>query len=160
MQGLAAGAEDEVDDDIEFLPPEFGLMVLQELAIAQNFFGPSRRAGAATMKDRNVLPALFESRRRMRTDEPCAADQKNFHPGNFKINREWSEKQKSHRGGAEARRKAKELPLMTLIRKLLYSFHQMTFPSAASLPPCCKGFGVTIPAITGAHCDDGDFFLV
>ena len=34
---LAAGAENEIDDDIKLLPPEFRLMVLEKLAIAQEF---------------------------------------------------------------------------------------------------------------------------
>ena len=35
---LAAGAENEIDNYIKLLPPEFRLMVLEELAVAQNLF--------------------------------------------------------------------------------------------------------------------------
>ena len=35
---LAARAENEIDDNIKLLPSEFGLMVLEKLAIAKNFF--------------------------------------------------------------------------------------------------------------------------
>jgi hypothetical protein len=76
---LAAGAEDEINDDIKFQPPEFGLMVLQGLAVAKNFFSTRGRLGVATMKDGNVMATLQKLTGREMSDETAAADEKNFH---------------------------------------------------------------------------------
>ena len=54
MLRLAAGAENEIDDNIKFLLPKFRLMVLEKLAIAKNFFRAVRCAGFAAMKDRDA----------------------------------------------------------------------------------------------------------
>ena len=79
MLRLAAGAENEIDDNIKLLPPKFRLMVLEKLAIAKNFFRALRCGGFATMKDSNVVAALLKLLRRELSDKSAAADKKNFH---------------------------------------------------------------------------------
>src|SRR3954471_12947270 len=76
---LTAGAENEIDDYIKFLPPEFRLMVLEKLAIAKNFFSANRRDGFAAMKDGDVMSCLLQSFDGRWSDETRAADEKDFH---------------------------------------------------------------------------------
>jgi hypothetical protein len=76
---LAAGAENEIDDNIKLLPPKFWLMVLEKLAIASDFFRALRCGSFSTMKDSNVVAALLKLLGYELSDEPAAADKKNFH---------------------------------------------------------------------------------
>jgi hypothetical protein len=76
---LAARAENEIDYHIEFLLPEFRLMVLEELVIARNFFCALRRTGFAAMKDCHVMAALHELLSGESSDETAAANEKDFH---------------------------------------------------------------------------------
>jgi hypothetical protein len=76
---LAAGAENKIDHNIKLLPPEFGLMVLEKLAIAKNFLCALRCAGVAAMKDCDVMPALLKLLRRKLSDKAAAADKKDLH---------------------------------------------------------------------------------
>jgi hypothetical protein len=76
---LAAGAENEVDDDIKFLPSKFRLMVLKELPIPKNFFGTLRYVGFAAMENRDLMAALLKVLSHEWSDETAAADEKDFH---------------------------------------------------------------------------------
>jgi hypothetical protein len=76
---LPAGAENEIHDNVKVLPPKFGLMVLEKLAIAKNFFCALRCAGLAAMKNGYLVSALLKPLGRELSDKSAAADEKNFH---------------------------------------------------------------------------------
>jgi hypothetical protein len=76
---LPPRAENEIDDNVKLVPPEFGLMVLKKLAIAKNFFYALRRGGPAAMKDGDVMAVLLEMLGCELSDETAAANEKDFH---------------------------------------------------------------------------------
>jgi hypothetical protein len=80
---LAAGTENKVNDDIKFQPAEFGLMVLERLAVAKNLFDSCGQLGVATMEDGNIVAAFQKLFRREASDKTAAADEKDFHDCNF-----------------------------------------------------------------------------
>jgi hypothetical protein len=80
---LPARAENEIDNHIKILLPEFGLMVLKELPIPKNFFGAVRHAGFAAMENRDLMAALLKLLSRELPDEAAAADEKDFHVALF-----------------------------------------------------------------------------
>jgi hypothetical protein len=82
---LAAGAENEVDDDVKLFPSKFRLMVLKELPIPKNFFGAVRYAGFAAMENRDLMAALLKLLSREWSDETAAADEKDFHVVLFRL---------------------------------------------------------------------------
>jgi hypothetical protein len=76
---LTARAENQINDNVKVLPPEFELVVLEELAIARNFFCALRCAGFAAMKDGHVMAALLKLLSGESSDETAAANEKDFH---------------------------------------------------------------------------------
>jgi hypothetical protein len=76
---LAAGTENEIDHHVKLLPPKFRLMVLEKLAISENFFRALRCGGFAAMKNGYLMSALLKLLRRELSNETAAADKKNFH---------------------------------------------------------------------------------
>jgi hypothetical protein len=76
---LAAGAENEIDDNVKVLSAKVWLMVLEKLAIAKNFFRALRCADFAPMKDSDLMAALQKLLGRELSDKSAAADKKNFH---------------------------------------------------------------------------------
>jgi hypothetical protein len=80
---LATGAENKVNDDIKFHSAEFGLMVLEKLAVAENFFSALRCIGLAAMKNCDMMAALLKLLGREASDETTAADKKDIHDCSF-----------------------------------------------------------------------------
>jgi hypothetical protein len=84
---LAAGAENEINDNIKLLPPKFWLMVLKKLAIAKNFFRALGCGRFAAMKNGYVMAAVLKLLRGELSDKAAAADEKYFHDNTSVLNR-------------------------------------------------------------------------